>query len=277
MPLLDNSDLDDDPSDDNLPYTSRIPPLFPSPISPCTPRHTRASSTPLLPSSGPIPSDPIIGDKESRLKIKRQKSQQARAKTLALRKEDTLSRERLTEAHAAEEQELAADQEVVRKRMVFISVLETLTANHLTFGELMSFVFNPVYKQGHQRWNGFFKKPRTASSILGFWVSKKNSKSAWQEVHDWAIDYVAHEVRSEARTITQSGWLQSRGKPLSAQYFFDFDLKKIYERLREVAQMATQIFEVFSTPAKHMKVCSPARQAKRLNVSPLYSLVSWIH
>ncbi|KAH7917339.1 hypothetical protein BV22DRAFT_1026562 [Leucogyrophana mollusca] len=238
-------------------------------IPPTTPAHThstrvRANSLPPLTSDGPLPSDPITGTPRTRKAIIQKKSQVKRAKTLAAKKANKLIEKEAAMIQAQEAERSAAEVVENAKCAVFDGILDTLNARGYTFGQLMAYVFDPIYKQGVHRWNGFFKVPGTATSILWLWASKRNSESARNEVHDWAVDYVRRCVRREAHGITQSGIFQSHKRPINTEYFLDFDMRKIYHQLRSVATVAMDIFEAFSTSARHIRDgCSPVRQAKR--------------
>ncbi|KAH7906548.1 hypothetical protein BJ138DRAFT_1137935 [Hygrophoropsis aurantiaca] len=229
---------------------ARLPAAFPLPRYPVTPNtHTRSFSLPPLTSDGPDRSDPIIGDKETQKAIRREKAQLKRANTLTAKKANALEQEEAQRAQA-----LASAQRAAAARSVALDrTLQTLTDSGLSIADLMEYVFNPSFKQGVHRWNGFFKMRGTASGILDHWVSKKNSRSARAEVHDWAVSHIQRTVRSEARTITKLGFLRSRDRPIDAHFFLSFDLTKIYDRLREVAGVATSIFKAFSTPPRHLK------------------------
>ncbi|KAJ7762444.1 hypothetical protein B0H14DRAFT_3594687 [Mycena olivaceomarginata] len=150
---------------------------------------------PLL-SDGIIPTSPIVGSREERQAISRRKGQRQRAVTKAAQK--------LTSLEQSQE----------NKAAIFDEILEKLSSHGLTFGQLMLYVFDPVYKQGSSRWDGFFKECGLATKIMNFWVSKQNSTTARQEVGAWTEDYVAAEMRKEGREITASKVLQTAGSPI---------------------------------------------------------------
>ncbi|KAH7907965.1 hypothetical protein BJ138DRAFT_1013701 [Hygrophoropsis aurantiaca] len=249
---------DSEESDDPISPLQQPPllPLFPHPHgAPKTPlrrssfslsslssnSQRRAQSLPPLEySEGFNPSSPYVGEKAARQAKKKAKGQQ--------------------------QEQAKAEEATAQRSRLLDPILAALTRHGLTIGDLMSYVFDPRNKQGKHCWTGFFRFKGMATQILDSWVSKKNSSTGRNEVHNWAISYIQRIVKREARTITKSGYLQSRNKPINAQYFLDFDFHKIYQHLREVATVATSIFEAFSISLKQSRSMSDARKATKEKV-----------
>ncbi|KAJ7075972.1 hypothetical protein C8R43DRAFT_1143727 [Mycena crocata] len=106
-------------SEDELPALAKsIPPALP-PLS----------------SDGIIASSQIIGTREERLATIRRKSHRKRAATIATQKVET--------------KQLFEENKII----VFDEILAKLSENGLTFGQLMLYVFDPIYKQGSTRWD----------------------------------------------------------------------------------------------------------------------------
>ncbi|KAJ7443701.1 hypothetical protein FB451DRAFT_1437210 [Mycena latifolia] len=164
-----------------------------SPIRPATAAH---AALPAISSDGLIYTSPIVGTKDERKAKAYLKGQKKKRATLA---NQSVS----TEA---------------QKHAIFDGILDELKTNGLTFGDLMLYVFNPIYKQGETRWHGFFRNRGLATSILGFWVAPENSRTAREEVTEWAGDFVANLAQDEAQDITSSKRLQTGDATVDGEY-----------------------------------------------------------
>jgi hypothetical protein len=153
----------------------------------------------------------------------------------------------------------------VTKSAVLEGILKTLVANGLGLSHLLFRVFDPIYKQGELRW-AFFREKGNATRLLNFWMSKQNSATAQEEVHQWALTYVAKVVKQEAAMITKSGELQTFKKPINAELVLGFDMAKLYAFLQQNASAAMTIFGAFSTSTRNAKNSSTSRINKRKNV-----------
>ncbi|KAJ7803922.1 hypothetical protein B0H14DRAFT_3091919 [Mycena olivaceomarginata] len=148
------------------------------------------------------------------------------------------------------------------KEEIFDSILEQLAGNKLTFGDLMLYIFDPIYKQGLTRWHGFFRQRGLASKILDFSVSRKNSETAREEVSAWARDYVAEQARAEAKEITKSKELHTASS-VDGAYVDGFSMQKMYDFLWVHAKTAMKVLDAFATSARNARNNLPSRIAKR--------------
>jgi len=208
-------------------------------------------------SDGPTPSSPIVGTKAEQRAIRHRKSQRKRLATLKSNKT----------TQVAEEEQRAREAEN-GKRAFLNTVLASLSECGYTINDLMLHVFDPQYWQGITRWEGFFRSTGAVTHILDLWVAKSNSHSARVEVHNWTVDYVSRVVKTEARKITTSGWLQSVNKPTNAAYILGFDMAKIYARLRTEATTTMKIFAAFATGPRHTNV-TEQQTRKKQTVNPI--------
>ncbi|KAF8169338.1 hypothetical protein K438DRAFT_1983415 [Mycena galopus ATCC 62051] len=225
---------------------SPLPPLSPilsspehSPSRPATPE-----PLPPLSSDGLIYTSPIIGTKAERKAKAYSKSQK--------KKKETLARKALSEEE--------------RKRAVFDGVLHELESNGLTFGDLMLYIFNLVYKQGVTRWNRFFRKRGLATSILGFWVAPENSPTAREEVKEWAGDYIATLAQDTAREITASKYLQTGEAPINGDSVDGFRITKLHSYFQQSAQTVMKVLDAFATSARNLRKDLPSRALKRATI-----------
>jgi hypothetical protein len=218
-----------------------------------TPRRTTADTERLTipPSSGPIRSSPVTGDKVQRIQKRRAKGQKHRGQTLqAQRQEDDIRKEaeRRAERH--------------RKRTSLKEVVELLHFRGLRFWDLMEYVFNPANGKGAIRYNEFFSTKRHATKILDWWLSGENrGRNAKEEVRDWIVEYSAKAMRDEARAVTRSKKLQTMGKPIDAEVVEGFDFEKINGMLQNLAPFSMCMLKA-ATTSQHIKKHSENRKAR---------------
>ncbi|KAJ6629084.1 hypothetical protein B0H10DRAFT_2160566 [Mycena sp. CBHHK59/15] len=205
------------------------------------------SNAPINPPESTTPA-PVLGElEESAIAPRYSPGQIGKAYAKGVRKrQDTLA--------------LAAQE--AKTKEVFDKVLGQLADNKLSFGDLMLYVFDPIYKQGQTRWNGFFRCPGLATKILDLWVSRENSETAWAEVDVWAGDYVAEWARNEAKEITKSKALQT-GRTVDGSYVDRFSMQKMYDFLQLHVKTAMKVFDAFATSARNARSNLPAHVAKR--------------
>ncbi|KAJ7919732.1 hypothetical protein B0H13DRAFT_2230835 [Mycena leptocephala] len=207
-----------------------------------------AAALPPLSSDGIIASSPIVGTKEERMRTARVKGQRARAATLTARK--------VTAKEQSEERKLA----------IFDEILDKLSSNGLSFGQLMLYVFDPVFKQGATRWDGFFKERGLATKILNLWVSKKNSSTAQEEVGAWAEDYVATEMKKEGRKITASKFLQRAGTIVDYAYVTGYTMLGMGSYLQDAARVSMKMLSALATSSRTLRTNLAARTKKRFTI-----------
>ncbi|KAJ6565079.1 hypothetical protein B0H10DRAFT_2200524 [Mycena sp. CBHHK59/15] len=130
----------------------------------------------------------------------------------------------------------------------------------------MLYVFNPIYKQGEIRWNGFFRKHGLATSILGFWVSPENSETAREEVTEWAGDFVANLAQDAARDITSSKYLQTGETAVNGEHVDSFSIIKIHAYLQQHAKTVMKVFSAFATSARNLRKDLPSRVSKSATI-----------
>jgi hypothetical protein len=137
----------------------------------------------------------------------------------------------------------------------------------VSFGQLMLYVFDPVFKQGATRWDGFFKERGLATKILNLWVSKKNSSTAQEEVGAWAEDYVATEMKKEGRKITASKFLQRAGTVVDYAYVTGYTMLGMGSYLQDAARVSMKMLSALATSSRTLRANLAARTKKRFTVS----------
>ncbi|KAJ6517845.1 hypothetical protein DFH09DRAFT_1428362 [Mycena vulgaris] len=224
------------------------PPAAASVPTPLLPLSLGPSALPPLSSDGIMPTSPIVGTKEERKASARAKGARKRTATMAA--------QQATREADAEEDKLA----------IFDVILETLDKHGLTFGQLMLYIFDPVYKQGATRWEGFFQERGLARRILDLWVSKKNSATAREEVGTWAEDYVAAEMQAEGRKVTASRFLQRAGTVVDHTYITSFTMPGVGAFLQNTARVSMKMASALATSSRTIHKNLAARSKKRFTI-----------
>ncbi|KZP08017.1 hypothetical protein FIBSPDRAFT_914360 [Athelia psychrophila] len=251
-----SSDIEDSSdSDESTVHTPTRRNLFDLSPAPRTPRpntHNRAQSLPPLSSDGIIKTSPIVGTAAQRTAIKRKKGQHQRLLTNTVGKEER-------------EKEIAMQKDKAEKQKTnaLNATLASLDPRGLTWSDLMTYVFDPVYKQGRHRYSGFFNTVGAASKILNHWISPQNP--AHEEVHEWAVGYVERCVAGEGKFVNEKGFLHSKKATLSATNILNFSMQGHQDKLRKHAGVAMRLFEAFATSPRQKKPggLSAARWAKK--------------
>ncbi|KAJ7319127.1 hypothetical protein DFH08DRAFT_926720 [Mycena albidolilacea] len=209
------------------------------------------SALPVLPplsSDGLIHTSPVVSTKEQKKAKKREKG--------AKKRKETMANKQSASAASAEE----------RKAAVFEEVLETLSSNGLSFGQLMLYVFDPIYKQGVVRWNGFFKHQGLATQVLNLWMSNQNSPLAQQEVGTWAEDYVAEVMHDEAQGITESKKLQTADTAINNDYVTNFSMLSMGTYFQTAARISMKVLVAFATSPRNLKSGLVQRAGKHFTI-----------
>ncbi|KAJ7882434.1 hypothetical protein B0H14DRAFT_3755712 [Mycena olivaceomarginata] len=222
---------------DSLPGSSPIP------TSPVHPSHSEDSQSEdsgsegsgnedeapkiLLYHDGLIHTSPVVGTKEQKKAKKWEKG--------AKKRKETMANKQSASAASAEE----------CKAAVFEEVLETLSSNGLSFGQLMLYVFDPIYKQGVVRWNG---------------------PSARQEVGTWAEDYGAEAMRDEAQGITESKKLQTADTAIDNDYVTKFSMLSMGTYFQTAARISMKVLVAFATPPRNLKSGLVQRAGKHFTI-----------
>jgi hypothetical protein len=207
-----------------------------------------AMDLPPLSSDGLLHTSPIKGTKEQRTAKAREKGQRKRRETLANKKASAIE--------SSEENKVA----------VFEEVLESLQSNGLSFGDLMLYVFDPIYKKGIVRWEGFFKQEGLATKILNLWVSSHNSRTAREEVGVWAESYVEGVIREEATNVTESKVLQTGDTSIDNVYVTSFSMTKMGSYFQDVARVSMRMLAALATSSRNLKASLQLRAEKRFTV-----------
>lgn len=223
----------------------RLPALFPELHTPTpppnNPDHASGYSTDHV-----IYTSPITGTQAEKRAKRRKKALKKRAATLAQRKThaDKREQERLDQVRTEAEEFLRVTEQ--KKRDTLANVLAILKTNHLTWGDLVLFVSEPANGLGRERYDGMFAVPGRVDTILDMWVSWKNSQTARNTVHQWALAYISRIVNREANNATKSGILQSRKMSVNEAFALTFSLSSIYDKLREMCPCMTLLMHEFS-------------------------------
>jgi hypothetical protein len=248
-----------------LPYDSSVLPFTPYPndlpAQLFSPGRPRACSLPPLSSDDIIRSSPIIGTAAQRTLISRRKGQFKRALTMKTKQEASFQEDEKKAEEALAARRMAEDD----KHRYFSSILEGLHTCGYSFGQLVIYVSDPISKQGVARWEGMFKESSFVSRILGLWAFK-SSTTTQEQVRDWAVSYVAKQVRQEVKKITSSQFLQTWWRPVDSKLVLGFNISTIHKHFREHGSTFMTILESLATSPKQLKKISPTRLIKKATV-----------
>ncbi|KDR71311.1 hypothetical protein GALMADRAFT_39882, partial [Galerina marginata CBS 339.88] len=230
-------------------------------LTPHKTRQTRSYSLPPLSSDDLVRSSPIVGTASQRATLSRMKGQAKRTKTMEknrlalLVEEETKQQEELMALQHAEDE----------KHSYFSSVLEGLRQRGYSFGQLVLYVSDPVFKQGIARWDGMLKDGSFISRIFNLWAFKA-SITTRNQVREWAVNYVAEAVREEAKEITSSRFLQTNWRPINSKPVLGFNVSKIQTYFQDHGSIFMRILKSLATSSKQVQTISPARVAKKAKV-----------
>lgn len=144
-----------------------------------------------------------------------------------------------------------------RSRCRFI--LSQLQRLGLRVVDLMNYIFDPRAKQGTYRWHDFLSIPGAGPQILDWWAA---SSAAEPQLTEWAVNYVAKKVQTEARKVTESRELQTLNKPINGELVLSLDLDQYFDRLEsEWAPIFMKITGAFAT-SRHVAKHSESRREK---------------
>ncbi|KAF8961577.1 hypothetical protein BDZ97DRAFT_1921246 [Flammula alnicola] len=150
----------------SLPFTSYPQPHLPL-SSPCRPR---SYSLPPLSSDDIIRSPPIVGTAAQRTALSHQKGQVKHAVTMEINRQALFHEQK--KKHEAGETALRMAEE--EKQAYFLTILQGLHQRGYLFGQLVTFVSDPIFKQGFTRWEGMLKDTGFVPRILDLWAFKSS-------------------------------------------------------------------------------------------------------
>lgn len=205
-----------------------------------SPEIAGGDTTVIIPSS-----DTTIYTFEEEMALKAKNAEAKRQETLARNKRESAVKLKTFEATS--------------KAKFFDDLLENLhqqlSERNYTLADLLEYIFNPTTKLAYDwRWRGFFGRPNTVKRILGYWSSRKSSKSARTLVYDWALRQIRKVVGEEARSITKSKILQVMHKEVNPDLFLDFSMTRQTDMLRGLAPSAFSIFDSFSAGKRQLQL-----------------------
>lgn len=181
-------------------------------------------------------SSPVTGTRRERALKSRAKGLKKRAVTVAKQ-----------EAAEEETEQQWTAQAAIAKSKALGEVLTLLTTKGLSWGDLMTHVFNPRFMQGAHQWEGFMKSEGSVTRILKHWVSPQYSVTTRNEVRQWAEDVVAKTISKDEKAVNNDGFLCSHKQDLSSKTILDFSMSTLHEKLTRMAQVVMCMFATFAT------------------------------
>lgn len=157
-------------------------------------------------------------------------------------------RRAILQAKAARRKEESKTAAGLSRQHLMDDILSQLSAQSISFGDLMDYVFDPEMGQGDIRYRQFFIREGRATQILNWWTSSGNSEKGRNEVASWAFRYTAKVVKNEAREVTKSKRLQTAGKLVDEKFVMSFSYdryqKWLESRSAPVMMMLLRAFSV---------------------------------
>ena len=207
----------------------------------CFPRRPRSSSlpTPIQARTATVPSSDqdIIFTPNTERKHQRGLITQKRLETFSRNKGSRLIK-------AAEEK---AQKEHARE-LLYDSILETLQKAGVSLADFLKYIFKPDTRRVFDwKWRGFFQHQETVKEIFGYWTTTDYNQTTNTFIADWVISQAKLIVGQESKAISDAKILHKTSMVVDEDYFLDFSLESITERLRKLAPGAFALFEAFST------------------------------
>ncbi|KAI0078045.1 hypothetical protein K474DRAFT_1674371 [Panus rudis PR-1116 ss-1] len=251
-------------------------------------------------------SDPIVGTREEKAKLRKEKANKKRAITNARKKahaQEELEAARAdsereaaeaagaAEAHvqltqasteargSAGEAAVAVLSSTAHQQNIQIAsqkVLALLDEYGCSWGEFTLFM-SGRQADGNTRYLGFFARPSLVEEVLDLWVSSRNSRTGHETVHNWAVKYVERVVNREANTMTGQGILRTAKarRNLIAKFTSGFSFTDLCSSIMQSCPTMVNVLKSFSSTShqqKHGSAASLAKKFARLGESLLLLL-----
>lgn len=133
------------------------------------------------------------------------------------------------------------------REAIFDDALDMLSANGLTWGDLVMYVSDPTSRRGREKYRGMFDIPGRIEQLLTLWTSSRNSTTARRSIHAWIMDYMKSMISREGKRATKDGVLQSRKREVDEGFILNFKLDQIYDRLALLCPTMTGLLAAFTT------------------------------
>ncbi len=246
---------------------------------PMTPVHRRSLSptTPLQTQRSDLSTDHVIPMTPIRGRTRAERSANRKASNMRQREHDRATRDaekvraraqgqrqaeeewirveqvkQQTQAQAEEArrtEELAAQQAKVQK---IRDVLHMMHMQDVTYGDILEYLVDAAPSEGYgwAWYDGLFGVDGRVEKILQHWVSGRNSKTGWNTVRKWAIEYVSELLDREGNTVTKDSLLLASRRAVDASFANDFHLSDIHARIRELCPCTVKILEALATTTR---------------------------
>jgi hypothetical protein len=228
------------------------------------PRRLRSSSlpTPIHARTATVPSDhDIMFTPNTERKHQRGLITQKRLATFSRNKGSRLIK-------AAEEK---AEKERARE-LLFDDILETLQKAGANLADFLKYVFKPDTQRVFDwKWRGFFQHQETVKEIFGYWTTTDYNQTTRTFIGDWVISHAKLIVGQESKAISDAKILCKTSMVVNEDYFLDYSLESITDRLRKLAPGAFALFDAFSTTDRQKRELKEKSRRKqelvRLNIN----------
>jgi hypothetical protein len=158
---------------------------------------------------------------------------------------ETFSRNKGSRLFKAAEEK--AEKEHARE-LLFNDILDTIQKAGANLADFLKYVFKPDTQRIFDwKWQGFFQNQETVKDIFGYWTSTDYNQTTRTFISDWVISQAKLIVGQESKAISDSKFLRKTSMVVDEEYFLDYSLESITDRLRTLAPGAFALFDAFSS------------------------------
>ncbi|KAF7795491.1 hypothetical protein EIP86_006653 [Pleurotus ostreatoroseus] len=141
-------------------------------------------------------------------------------------------------------------------------LINELAINHLCFGHLLDYLFDPDNKQGTVRYYGFFQDRDCVFRVLDNWIHWRNGAGR-QLMDKWLLQYTSKKVSREGNIATKKGFLQSRTRVVDESFALDYDPVKLFAEVRASCPIMTTLLQAFATTGRQAAAMTVKRQQRK--------------
>jgi hypothetical protein len=162
----------------------------------------------------------------------------------------------------------AAEKERARE-LLFDDILETLQKAGANLADFLKYIFKPDTQWVFDwKWRGFFQHQETVKEIFGYWTTTDYNQTTCTFIGDWVISHAKLIVGQESKVISDAKILRKTSMVVNEDYFLDYSLESITDRLRKLAPGAFALFDALDRQKRELKEKSRRKQELvRLNIN----------
>ena len=149
--------------------------------------------------------------------------------------------------------EKKAEKERARE-LLFDDILDTLQKAGANLADFLKYIFKPDTQWVFDwKWQGFFQNQETVKEIFGYWTMTDYNQTTRTFISDWIISQAKQIIGQESKAIFDSKILHKTSMVVDKEYFLDYSLESITNRLRTLAPGTFALFDAFSTTERQKR------------------------